>query len=186
MNKDLEKSLDVLKNGGVILYPTDTIWGLGCDATNQAAVSKIYTIKKRVASKSMIVLVKDIEMLQNYVKKVPDKAVELIEATSNPLTIIYPDAKNLAKNIIAEDGSIAIRIPNEKFCQALLDVFGKPIVSTSANISGEVAPANYAEISDYIIEQADYVVSYRQNDFSKAAPSTIVKIQDDTLIYLRK
>ncbi len=186
MREDILRSSEILQNGGVILYPTDTIWGLGCDATNQEAISRIYSIKKRVASKSMIVLVKDIEMLQHYVEQVPAKALDLIATTTNPLTIIYPNARNLSQNIIADDGSIAIRIPNEKFCQTLLDVFGKPLVSTSANISGEVAPANYTKISDYIIEQADYVVSYRQNDFSKATPSTIVKIQGDTLIYIRK
>ena len=186
MIEDIDKSFEVLEKGGIILYPTDTIWGLGCDATNTEAISKIYSIKKRVASKSMIVLVKDIEMLGKYVANVPDKILKLIETTEKPLTIIYPQAKKLAKNVIADDGSIAIRIPNDDFCKKLIEKFEKPIVSTSANISGNPAPENFGQIDNYIIERADYVVSYRQKDTTKAKPSTIVKIEKQEIIYLRK
>lgn len=186
-SEDINKSIEIIEKGKVFLYPTDTIWGLGCDANNKNAVSKIYEIKNRIFSKSMIILVQNIEMISRIVKKIPSKAIELIEKTENPLTIIYPNAKNMAKNVIAEDGTIAIRIPKDDFCQQLLKEYGKPIVSTSANVSGENPPANFSEISDYIKNNSDYIVKWRQNDNQKSKASTIVKItENEEIIVLRK
>ena len=176
MNEDIKNALEVLKNGGVILYPTDTVWGLGCDATNPAAVDKIYKIKQRDDSKSMLVLLDDAGYIGSYVREVPNIAYDLIELNEDPMTLIYPDAKNLAKNLIAEDGSIGIRITKDEFCKQLLFRFRRPIVSTSANISGSTAPAIYNEISQEIISAADYVVKWRQNDKSKKKPSSIMKL----------
>ena len=176
MNDDLLKALETLQNGGVILYPTDTIWGIGCDATNADAVKKIYQLKKREDSKSMLVLMENVNLLERYVEEVPEIAYDLIELTEKPMTIIYPAAKNLAANLIAEDGSIGIRITTEEFTRRLIQRFKKPIVSTSANISGEKSPANFSEISQQVIKAVDYVVEYRQDEFEPASPSSIVKL----------
>jgi L-threonylcarbamoyladenylate synthase len=176
MEEDLKKALEVLRNGGVILYPTDTIWGLGCDATNEEAVAKIYNIKKRSDSKSMLVLMENINLLERYVEEVPAIAYDLIEVTDKPMTIIYPGARNLAGNLIAQDGSIGIRITRENFTRQLIQRFRKPIVSTSANISGEPSPAIFEDISAEIKAAADYVVSYRQDDSMPASPSSIIKL----------
>lgn len=176
MIDEVKKSLEVLRNGGVILYPTDTIWGLGCDATNEEAVKKIYEIKKREETKSMLVLVDSPAKLQAYVTQVPDMAWELIELTTKPLTIIYPGARNLAPNLISEDKTIGIRVTDEAFSKKLCEMFRKPIVSTSANISGEKSPAFYSEISDEIIRSVDYVVNYRRDDRAQAKPSSIIKL----------
>jgi L-threonylcarbamoyladenylate synthase len=173
---DLAKAVDVLRNGGIILYPTDTIWGLGCDATNMAAVKRVYEIKQREDSKSMLVLMENPNLLNSYIAEVPEIAWELIEVADQPLTIIYPKAKNLATNLLATDGSVGIRITNEAFSQQLVQRFRKPIVSTSANISGQKAPQNYAEISEEIKKSVDYIVAYRQDDFSKSKPSSIIKL----------
>ncbi len=168
--------LAVLKKGGVILYPTDTIWGIGCDATNGRAVENVYRIKERISDKSFILLVKDIDMLKKYVVEVPDIAVELLASVSEPITIIYPGGKNLPKNVIADDGSVAIRIPRHDFCQELLDAFNKPITSTSANISGGAMPYSYRSVAPYIKESVDYIVQLEQDTMSRPKPSTIVKI----------
>jgi L-threonylcarbamoyladenylate synthase len=176
MQNDINKALEVLKSGGVILYPTDTIWGLGCDATNPDAVKRIYDIKKREDSKSMLVLMGNPALLERYVDEVPDVAWDLVEITTTPLTVIYPGAKNLAANLIAEDGSIGIRFTKEDFTTRLLQRFRRPIVSTSANISGEVAPAFFDEISEEVKEQVDYIVEYRQDDITPAQPSGIIKL----------
>ena len=173
---DLTKAVEVLRNGGIILYPTDTIWGLGCDATNVTAVKKIYEIKQREDSKSMLVLMENPNLLNSYVAEVPEIAWELIEVADQPLTIIYPKAKNLAANLLATDGSVGIRITNEAFSQQLVQRFRKPIVSTSANISGQKAPQNYNEISEVVKKSVDYIVAYRQDDFSKSKPSSIIKL----------
>ena len=173
---DLAKAVEVLRNGGIILYPTDTIWGLGCDATNAAAVKRIYEIKQREDSKSMLVLMENPNLLNSYIAEVPEIAWELIEVADQPLTIIYPKAKNLATNLLATDGSVGIRITNEAFSQQLVQRFRKPIVSTSANISGQKAPQNYAEISDEVKKSVDYIVTYRQDDFSKSKPSSIIRL----------
>ena len=173
---DLIKALAVLREGGVILYPTDTVWGIGCDATNPTAVQKIYKIKQREDTKSMLILMENSNLLNAYIDEVPEIAWELIDVTDKPLTIIYPGAKNLAPNLIAPDGSIGIRITGEAFTQQLIQRFRKPIVSTSANISGLKTPQNFSEISDDIINAVDHVVKYRQEDLSKSAPSSILKL----------
>jgi L-threonylcarbamoyladenylate synthase len=176
MQNDINKALEVLKGGGVILYPTDTIWGLGCDATNPDAVKQIYDIKKREDSKSMLVLMENPALLERYVAEVPDVAWDLVEITTTPLTVIYPGAKNLAANLIAADGSIGIRFTKEEFTSRLLQRFRRPIVSTSANISGEKSPAFFDEISEEIKEQVDYIVEYRQDEVTPVQPSGIIKL----------
>ncbi len=181
--KDIEKAVEVLRKGGVILYPTDTIWGLGCDATNPQAVEKIYQIKQRPNTKSMLILLDSINKLMDYAY-VPSMAWELIKVSNNPLTIIYPEAKNLAPNLIAEDGTIGIRIVRDDFCRDLIRAFGKPIVSTSANISGKPAPANFKEISPEIKNKVDYIVKWRQNDMRKARPSSIIKLEKNNEVII--
>lgn len=176
MQEDIKKALEVLKNGGVILYPTDTIWGIGCDATNSKAVERIYRIKKREDSKSMLVLMENPALLERYVDDVPEIAWDLIEITVTPLTVIYPKAKNLAPNLVAGDGSIGIRVTKEEFTAQLLQRFRRPMVSTSANISGEKSPAFFDEISEEIKNQVDYIVEYRQDDTTPAKPSGIIKL----------
>ncbi|WP_251623425.1 L-threonylcarbamoyladenylate synthase [Odoribacter lunatus] len=175
LKEELRKACEVLKNGGVILYPTDTIWGLGCDATNQEAVKRIYDIKQRADHKSMLVLLDDAGKIASYAD-VPDIALQLIEVTDKPLTIIYPNAHHLAENLVAEDKSIGIRITQEEFSKSLIYRFHKPVVSTSANISGQPAPGCFAEISDEIRNAVDYVVDFRQNERQKQAPSGIIKL----------
>jgi L-threonylcarbamoyladenylate synthase len=176
MHEDIIKSIEVLKNGGVILYPTDTIWGLGCDATNEKAVARIFEIKKRADQKSMLVLLDNENKIPLYIKEMPEIAWDLIELADKPLTLIFPGAKNLAKNLVAEDGTIGIRISKDDFNKKLIERFRKPVVSTSANISGQTAPQNFDEISDDIIQSVDYVVKWRQDDHSKSSPSSIIKL----------
>ena len=176
MHDDLKKAVEILKGGGIILYPTDTIWGIGCDATNEEAVKRIYEIKKREDSKSMLVLMENGALLDRYVEDVPEVAWDLVEITTTPLTVIYPNAKNLAKNLIAEDGSIGIRFTKEKFTSHLLQRFRKPLVSTSANISGQKSPAFFDEISEEIKSQVDFIVEYRQDDRTPTQPSSIIKL----------
>lgn len=175
LKEEVRKACEVLKNGGIILYPTDTIWGIGCDATNELAVKRIYELKYREDNKAMLVLLDDVGKLASYVK-VPDVAYELLEVNDKPMTIIYPNAKNLAKNLIAQDRTIGIRITSEAFTKALLYRFRKPIVSTSANISGEPSPKCFAEISDAVKSAVDYVVDFRQEETSNPAPSSIIKL----------
>jgi L-threonylcarbamoyladenylate synthase len=163
-HEDLQKAIEVLQTGGLILYPTDTIWGIGCDATNPEAVQKIYDLKKRSDSKSMLVLLENEVRLQSYVAEVPEMAYDLIGLSSKPLTIIYSGGKNLAKNLIAEDGSIGIRITTELFSRALCQKFKKPVVSTSANVSGTKAPENFSQISLEILNGVDYIVEFRQDE----------------------
>lgn len=176
MQDDIKKACEILKNGGIILYPTDTIWGIGCDATNEDAVRRVYEIKQRSDSKSMLVLMDNPSKLQQYISEVPSIAWDLIELTDKPLTIIYSEAKNLAPNLLAEDGSIGIRITDELFSRELCKQFRKPIVSTSANISGTPSPAIFQEISEEIKQSVDYIVSYRQKENKKAVPSSIIKL----------
>lgn len=173
---DLRKAVDVLQKGGVILYPTDTVWGLGCDATNPEAVKRIFEIKERNDRKSMLVLLDTSAKLQNYVTEIPDMAWELMDVTTRPLTIIYPKAKNLAANLVAEDGSIGIRITSEKFSHALCRQFRKPIVSTSANISGMPNARCFGEISEKIKSSVDYIVAFRQNEKELPPPSSIIRL----------
>jgi len=175
-NEDIAKAVEVLRSGGVILNPTDTIWGIGCDATNPAAVKRIYEIKQRQDTQSMLVLMENPNLLNSYITEVPEIAWELIEVADTPLTIIYPGAKNLAANLLAKDGSIGIRITNEAFTQQLIQRFRKPVVSTSANVSGQKSPQNFAEISDEIRKSVDYIVKFRQDDLTRSNPSGIIKV----------
>ena len=177
LKEDINKALEVLKSGGLILYPTDTIWGIGCDAANEEAVERIFKLKGRDAGKSLIVLLDTENKLESYVSDVPALAYDLIEYAENPLTIIYSESKNLAKNVVHADGSIGIRVTKHPFCEALIQRFRKPIVSTSANLSGEKSPKNFDEISDKIINGVDYVVKYEQDDLSEKRPSTIMKLE---------
>ena len=170
-----------MQAGGVILYPTDTIWGIGCDATNEEAVKRVYEIKKRSDAKAMLVLMDNPAMLERYVDDIPDVAWSLIDVADKPLTIIYSHAKNLAGNLLASDGSIGIRITREEFSRRLCERFRRPLVSTSANLSGEPSPANFSEVSDVIKESVDYVVAYRRDDVSRATPSSIIKLGDGGL-----
>lgn len=176
MQEDINNAIQVLQNGGIILYPTDTIWGLGCDATNKEAVQKIFEIKKRTDQKSMLILLNNINFIRSYVEEVPEVALDIAELSDKPITVIYPGAKNLAENLIAEDGSIGIRITAEEFTDKLIQKFKKPIVSTSANISGEKFPADFDEISEEIKEKVDYIVTYNQNKKVSRVPSSIIKV----------
>ncbi|MCK5171173.1 MAG: threonylcarbamoyl-AMP synthase, partial [Bacteroidales bacterium] len=182
MQNDLIKALEILKNGGVILYPTDTIWGIGCDATNEKAVERIYQIKQRRNQKSMLILLDNPNKIPSYINEIPEIAWDLIELSDKPLTIIFSGAKNLAPNIIAQDESVGIRISDDPFNQNLIQKFRKPIVSTSANISGQTSPLNFAEISQEIIESVDYVVKWRQDDFSNSQASSIIKLEPNSEI----
>ncbi len=176
MDKDIEAALEILSSGGTILYPTDTIWGIGCDATNEKAVELIYRIKKREDKEGMLVLLDSAERLGRYVE-VPGIAWDLIDAADKPLTIIYPGARNLAANLLAGDGSVGIRIVKDSFCIKLIRQFRKPVVSTSANISGEKSPRIFSEISKEIVNSVDYVVKYRQDDLKRTRPSGIIKLE---------
>ncbi len=176
MRQEIEKAVKIINEGGIILYPTDTIWGIGCLATDPDAVQKVYDIKKRTDTKSMLVLLDNANRLPSYVDEVPDIAWELIEATDKPLTIIYPGGKNLAENLLSEDKTIGIRIPEDDFCRQLIQKLRRPIVSTSANISGMPSPAFFDEIDPEIIKSVDYVVNWRQDDSRPAQPSPIIKL----------
>ena len=189
---EIQKALEVLRNGGVILYPTDTVWGIGCDATDPAAVAKVYEIKKRADSKSLVLLASDMDMICRYVKEVPEMAVQLVEVNDKPMTIIYPgavvgptpsspafpkaDRRCLAFNTVAEDGTVGIRIPMMDFCQQLVAKFGRPIVSTSANISGEPTPKKFAEISDAIRDAVDHIVDPALERGATGHSSSIIKV----------
>lgn len=175
-NEDIKAACEVMQKGGVILYPTDTVWGIGCDATNEEAVKRVYEIKKRQDSKALLVLVDSQVKVDFYAKDVPQVAWDLIEMTTKPLTIIYDQGRNLAENLLAEDGSVGIRVTSESFSKQLCFRFRKAIVSTSANISGEKGAANFSEISQEIIDAVDYVVKYRQDDKSQPKPSSIIKL----------
>ena len=177
MKEIISEALSVLKRGGIILYPTDTIWGLGCDATNEAAVASIYAIKQRDSSKRMLILVDSVKMLEEYTSEIPDIAYKLIEVASNPLTIIYPKAKNLAKNLIASDGSIGIRVVKNEFCQALIGELKNPITSSSANLAGQNSPLGYFGISNEIKMSADYIVPLHLEELSTAKSSDIIKVK---------
>ena len=186
MTEAINKALEVLRAGGIILYPTDTVWGIGCDATDPSAVAKIYEIKHRADSKSLVLLASDMDMICRYVKEVPEMAIQLVEVNDKPMTIIYPGAVAgegversnhiLAYNTVAEDGSVGIRVPMMEFCQQLVAKFGRPIVSTSANISGEATPKKFAEISDAVKSAVDYVVDPSLERGSTGKASSIIKV----------
>ncbi|MBE9603020.1 L-threonylcarbamoyladenylate synthase [Pedobacter sp. MC2016-24] len=176
LRTEIDKALAVLKAGGVILYPTDTIWGLGCDATNEAAVAKINAIKGRAEDKSLIILLDSDAKLQSYVTEIPEVAYELIEYTEQPLTLVLSGAKNLAKNVINADGSIGVRIVKHDFCEQLIQRFRKPITSTSANLSGQPAPRFFDDIADEIKAAVDHIVDWEQELKVDKRPSTIMKL----------
>lgn len=183
---DIEKCIATLKNGGTILYPTDTIWGIGCDATNAEAVAKIYAIKKRDEKKSMIILLAHESDIKNYAEEPDENIKALMVNTERPLTIIYPVAKNLATNLVNEDGTIAIRIVKDAFCEYLIKTLGSPIISTSANISGQETAKHFGEISAEIKTGVDYIVEQRQKERGNVAASKIVKWDGDEIIVIRE
>lgn len=185
--EDLEKALGTLKEGGVILYPTDTVWGLGCDATSGGAVNNIFRIKQRKEGMSLIILVNGAAMLERYVMEIPESTSMITEVSDKPVTIIYPRGRNLAQGVCNEDGSVGVRITRDKFCSELISLLRKPVVSTSANISGDKAPGNFAEIGGSIINSAGYVVKYRQDDHQIYQPSPVIKVwADGTIKIIRK
>ncbi len=187
IEQDISKAVEVLKRGGVILYPTDTVWGIGCDATCSDAVKRIYDIKRRADSKAMIVLLSRVDDLWRYVDSVPEVATQLIEATVRPLTIVYDRGINMAPELLAGDGSVGVRITHEKISATLCRLIRRPLVSTSANISGQPTPALYREISPEIISAVDYVMSSRRDDISRSLPSQVIKLSNSGVVkILRK
>lgn len=176
MKEEIKKAVEILRSGGIILYPTDTVWAIGCDATNEQAVKKVFELKQREDKKAMLILIDNLVKLQSYVEEVPEMAWDLIEYAEKPLTIIYPEAKNLANNLIGEDKSIGIRVTKEEFSKKLCEQFRKPIVSTSANVSGEPTPANFSQISDSIKSKVDYIINFRQEETANPKPSSIIKL----------
>lgn len=185
--EDIKNAVEVLRKGGVILYPTDTVWGIGCDATNAEAVAKVYEIKHREDSKALICLVDSEGRLQRYVRDVPEIAWQLMEMSEKPMTVILDNAINLAPNLIAEDGSIALRITKEAFSKELCYRFQKAIVSTSANISGEPTAQNYRDISPELLEAVDYVCTSRRQEHKPHTPSSIVKVgRENEIKIIRK
>jgi L-threonylcarbamoyladenylate synthase len=183
---DIDSCLKVLRKGGTILYPTDTIWGIGCDATNLHAVEKINSLKGRSKANGLIILVAEIKDLEKYIPDFDPEIYHLVESRQTPTTVIYPHAKLLAPNMIQADGTVAIRIVKETFCKTLIKAFEKPLVSTSANISGDPPPAYFQQIVQAVIDGVDYVVRYRQTDNTPGKPSAIVKFNiDGTLTVLR-
>lgn len=176
MVEQIKKAVEVLRKGGVILYPTDTVWGIGCDATNRDAVAKVYEIKKRSDSKSLVLLASNLDMVCRYVKEIPEMAVQLVEVNDKPMTIIYPGAMGLAENVVAEDGTVGIRIPMMDFCQQLVARFGRPLVSTSANISGEATPRKFSEIPESIRSAVDFVVDTVFEKGATGQASSIIKV----------
>ncbi len=184
--KEVNKAFEILQKGGIILYPTDTVWGLGCDATNEAAVAKIYQAKKRDESKSLVILVNNIEMLESYISYIPQEALQLIDDATKPTTIIYDNPTGLAANLIARDNTVAVRIVQDKFCQKLIEKLGSPLVSTSANISERPTPTSFDQIETPILNAVDYIVNLYQ-DKMMTTPSRIVKVlKDGTLEIIRE
>lgn len=179
---DLANALKVLRSGGVILYPTDTVWGLGCDATNAQAVHRIYEIKKRAENKSLIILVNSVPMLERYIDNPPEVALEIAELSEKPLTVVYDRGRSLAEGVAAEDGSVGVRVCSEPFCDELITGLRKPLVSTSANISGSSAPAIFDEISEEMKAAVDYVCLWRQDDRSRATPSSVIKVSGNGVV----
>ena len=179
MKEDIQNCLNTLREGGIILYPTDTVWGIGCDASNPQAIQKIYDLKGRSSSKALITLVGSEVMLERTVINMPEIAWDLIESANRPLTLIYDEVKGIAPNAIAEDGSCGIRLAKDTFCQQLIQRLGKPIISTSANVSGEETPKDFRSISDTILKGVDFVVNYRQNEATSQKSSNIIKLKNN-------
>lgn len=201
--EEIDKALAVLRNGGVILYPTDTVWGIGCDATDPAAVAKVYGIKRRADSKSLVLLASDLDMVGRYVREIPEMAIQLVEVNDRPMTIVYPgavagerpaegqeavaDRNCLAYSTVAEDGSVGIRIPMMDFCRDLVRRFGRPVVSTSANISGEATPKAFAEIPDAVKDAVDYIVEPSLEAGATGQSSSVIKVGlDSSIVIIRK
>ena len=181
INDEIQKSIDILNKGGLLLYPTDTVWGIGCDATNEEAVKKVYKLKRREDSKALICLVSDTRMLQRYVYDVPEVAYDIIEYSTRPTTIIYDKPINMAKNLIAKDDTVGIRVASDEFCQKLIRKFKRPLVSTSANLSGTPTPKSFREIGSEILKGVDYVVNL-QLEKSNSQPSSIIKIGNNAVV----
>ncbi|NNM19427.1 MAG: threonylcarbamoyl-AMP synthase [Croceitalea sp.] len=179
--ENVNKCVEILEKGGLILYPTDTVWGIGCDATNEAAVKKVYELKQRDDAKALICLVANQAMLERHLTIVPDQAYDIIDLATKPTTIIYDEPKGVAINLLAEDGSLAIRVASDKFCQYFINKFGKPIVSTSANISGQPTPQNFDQIQAEILKGVNYVVALQQNAENNA-PSSIIKLSNNGIV----
>ncbi|WP_343485758.1 L-threonylcarbamoyladenylate synthase [Allomuricauda sp. d1] len=186
MTEEINHCITALKNGGLILYPTDTVWGIGCDATNVKAVKKVYDLKQREDSKALVCLVSNDAMLERYVEHVPETAYDIIDLATKPTTIVYDNPKGVAKNLIADDSSLAIRVASDTFCQHLINKFGKPVVSTSANISGMPTPKNFDAIHPHILKGVDYVVNLPLVN-PDTTPSSIIKLGNDgTVKIIRK
>jgi len=179
---DIRNALKILRAGGVILYPTDTIWGLGCDATNAEAVSKIYDIKQRASNISLIVLVNSADMLTRYVDHPPEVALQIAELSDTPLTIVYDRGRSLAGGVASDDGSVGVRICNDPFCDELITALRKPLVSTSANISGDITPAIFDEISGEVKASVDYICLWRQDDRSRAKASSVIRVSGNGVV----
>jgi len=179
MKEDIQNCLNTLREGGIILYPTDTVWGIGCDASNPQAIQKIYDLKGRTSSKALISIVGSEVMLERTVINMPEIAWDLIESANRPLTLIYDEVKGIAPNAIAEDGSCGIRLAKDTFCQQLIQRLGKPVISTSANVSGEETPKDFRSISDTILKGVDFVVNYRQNEAISQKSSNIIKLKNN-------
>jgi len=177
--KDIESCLAVLQAGGLILYPTDTVWGIGCDATNAAAVAKVYALKQRIATKSLIVLMADERDILKYTSQPDLRVFDYLQTVNKPTTVVYEGGIGFADNLVNEDGTVAIRLVQEEFCRHLIKRFRKPLVSTSANVSGEVSPAFFREVDERIINGVDYVVAYRRGDETVREPSAIVRWNGD-------
>ncbi len=176
---DIKKCISALQQGGTILYPTDTVWGLGCDATNEAAVEKVFAIKQRPKEKSMIILLADARDILQYVAAPPPDIIAIVESFEQPTTVVYDNALGFPDNVVNKDGSIAIRVTKDPFCKALIKRYRRPIISTSANISGQPAPSNYKIVDADIVKNVDYIVGYRQDDEVVHPPSRIVRVDDD-------
>ena len=181
INTEVHNAYEIIKEGGIILYPTDTVWGIGCDATNEEAIKKIYALKKRVESKSMIVLMNSERMIYNVFKEVPEVAWQILDLSEKPTTLILDNPRNVAKNIIAEDNTLGVRLVNDPFCFKLMERMKKPLVSTSANISGILSPTSFKEISPEIINGVDYVVNLHREKIA-GKPSTIIKLTNDSQV----
>jgi len=179
MKQEIEKAVSVLKKGGIIIYPTDTVWGIGCDATKNKAVQEIFKLKKRLSQKSMIVLICEPENIETIVEKVPEIAYDLMESWNKPLTIVYDNAKNLAKSLISDDKTIGIRVSQSDFNKSLIKALGHPIVSTSANFSGQTTPISFDQIDKRLLKMVDYVVDLERDFNVEVKPSTVIRIYPD-------
>lgn len=179
MKEVIQQAIEVLRKGGIILYPTDTVWGIGCDATNAVAVQKVYALKQNADKQSMLVLVNHVDMIGKYVTKAPGIAWDLLEVSDKPLTIIYPTSCNLAEGLAADDGSIGIRVVKHEFCEQLIRTFGRPLVSTSANLSGRATPQSYSEISKEILGGVDFIIPSKYAGKMTNKPSSIIKLGEN-------